>query len=301
MIFDVSGNRKNSAYRMNGLQVNQAFDINGNVVFNSEDSKPDYTSYSYIQKWGSKGIGSTQGFAILDDMVFWVSKSGDSSIPANCYVWNLSDGSQALDRNPITIYSGHGNSLSFDFPKLYAATAYMPSKAYVNTMTDDYTATLTKTLMLDSDGSRNCDVCIDEEDKDILWSLAHTAGSSDTSAPFYISKWNLNNLTDNGDGTYTPELLQTVETPQPSNSFYIQGCYFHDNLLWYASGYSGSSRAYVYAVDPNTGEVMYTIDLETTSEPEGVAFYPDEESAGGYAMYVGFQNMVLRKYTFNAL
>lgn len=292
-IYSVDGDVLSNAYDVNGNQLLNAYDIDGNLVYSS-GSGVDYTSYSYVQKWASKGISSTQGFAIHDDKVFWVSKSGNSSIPANCYVWNLSDGSQALNSQPITIQSGHGNNLSFDYPILYATTAYNPPYVYVNRLTSDYVATLEKTLYM-NDGSDNCDACVDEQDKTVLWTIGHTDRNV-----YLVSKWNLNNLTDNGDGTYTPELLQTVETPL-TQSFYFQGCTSHDGLLWYANGYAGSSIAYVFAINPNTGAIVYTINCETTEEPEGVEFYPDPDAIGGYAMYVGFQGMMLRKYTFGAL
>jgi len=47
--------------------------------------------------------------------------------------------------------------------------------------------------------------------------------------------------------------------------------------------------------------VLYSIDLETNTEPEGLAWLRDTEVIGGYALYVGFQGMMLRKYTFEAL
>lgn len=297
-IYDINGTALSAAYNASGSALSDAYDVDGNNVFST--SSPDYSSYSYTQTWSSKSVSNTQGFAIYNDMVFWVSKSGNSSTDASCYVWNLSDGSQALDSAYITIYSGHGNSLSFAFPLLYCSTAYQPSNCYVNTIADDYlTASLTQTLVFD-DTSVSCDVCIDETDSTVLWTLGHTGTT--TSDPFVISKWDLDDLTDNGDDTYTPALLQSVETAQPDNSIYFQGCSFHDGILWYANGYSGSSTdAYVFGVDPDSGEVLYTIDCETTAEPEGVTWVADAEAVGGYAMYVGFQGMALRKYTFGAL
>lgn len=303
-VYDINGNALSSVYDINGNALHYVYDIEGNEIFSGTTGVVDYSNYSFSQKWASKGIGSTQGFAIHDDKVFWVSKSGNDSIPANCYVWNLSDGSQALSSNPITIQSGHGNSISIAFPKLYASTAYAPPVVYVNNLTNAYVATLDKTLAI-NDGCVSLDTCIDETDSNILWTHGHGSNATSPNENF-ISKWDLTDLTDNGDGTYTPKLIQSVKTPKPTtflpnSEFYLQGCCFHDGMLWYANGYSGTaSQAYVVAVDPNSGEVMHIIDCETTAEPEGVQFYPDSEAVGGYAMYVGFQGMLLRKYTFGA-
>lgn len=296
-IYNISGDSIQLVYNFYGSVANELFNIHGDKVYTTD---VDYSNYSFVQKWASKGISSTQGFDIYDGKVFWVSKSGNSSIPANCYVWNLSDGSQALDTPYISIYSGHGNNLSFDFPKLYASTAYPPSSAYVNTLTSSFVASLEKTLVF-NDGSTDCDVCVDELNKNILWTLGHTAGSSDTSAPFYISKWDLTNLTDNGDGTFTPLLLNTTQTPQPTSSYFFQGCKIHNGILWFASGYGGgATNAYVFAVDPMNGNRLYTIDCNTTEEPEGISWVADETSLGGFALYVGFAGMMLRKYIFSS-
>lgn len=301
-IYKIDATELQAAYKADGDGVNSAYDVSGNEVFGGGGGGGiDYSSYSYTQKWASKGISSTQGFDIYDGKVFWVSKSGNSSIPANCYVWNLSDGSQALDSAYVTVYSGHGNNIAFAYPLMYASSAYQPSVVYVNTVSADFTFTKSMTLSI-NDGSTNCDVCVDESNTSIIWTLGHTAGSSDTSAPYLVSKWDMTDLTDNGDGTFTPKRLQTVQVAQPANSFYFQGCRFHDGIMWFANGYSGSSTvAYVFGVNPNTGEYLYTINCGTTAEPEGLCFYPDATAPGGIALYVGFQGMALRKFTFSLL
>lgn len=294
MIYDKDGNALSSAYDIDGIGLSAAYDLDGQIVF----SGVDYTNYSYTQKWSSKGISNAQGLDIYNDLVFWVAKSGDDTIPSNCYVWNLSDGTQALDSAYVTVYSGHGNNLSFsnDGSKLIATPAYQPSRVFINSVGQNYVMSLSQTLVLD-DGSTNCDACYDPIDNTIMWSLGHTAGSSDLSAPYKVSKWDLTDLTDNGDGTYTPALLQTVTVAQPSSSFYFQGCRVHDGILWFPNG-NGTGRSYIYGVNPNTGEYLYTIDLETNTEPEGLTWYPDAQAVGGYALYVGFQGMMMRKYTF---
>lgn len=297
-IYDINASPLNAVYDKFATDVNVCYDIFGNEVYRKSQGQVDYSNYSYSTKWSSKGITPAQGFDIHDGKVFWVKKSGNTPINADCYVWNLSDGSQALDTAYITIYSGHGNNLDFsDFPKVYTSSAYT-SNVCVNTMTDSFVATLDKKLYL-NDGNTDCDACLDELENTILWSLGHTANSSDPSAPFIISKWDLTQLTDNGDGTYTPLKLQSVNTPQPANYFF-QGCKFHDGLLWYANG-NGGVPSYIRAINPNTGEQEYLIDLNTTTEVEGVAWMEESGVAGGYAMYVGFAGMALRRYTFAEL
>lgn len=299
MIYNINGNTLNTVLNIYADNLSTAYDVQGNVVYTETQPSVDYTNYSYVRKWASKGITPAQGFDIYDGKVFWVQKNGNDSASANVYIFNLSDGSQSLQSAYVTADVWHGNNLAIVYPLLYATSAYHPSEVYVNTFASDWSATLTYTLIIEDD-SWNCDACIDPNDDTILWTLAHTAGSSDLSAPFYISKWDLTDLTDNGDGTYTPALLQTVVTAQPSTSFYFQGCRMHDGILWYASG-NGTGSAYIYGVNPNTGTLLYTIDLETTTEPEGLVWVEDVNAVGGYALYVGFQGMMLRKYTFGAI
>lgn len=296
-IFNLNGDAIATVYELDGDVASSIYDINGTLIDGS-DPEVDYSHYSYTQKWASKGISNTQGFDIYDGKVFWISKSGNASVDANCYVWNLSDGSQALSTLYVTAYTGHGNNLCFDYPLLYATSAYTPH-VYVNSVSSDYTTfTLLRTLYL-NDGSIDVDVCIDETDSTILWSIGHTANSSDTTAPYNISKWDLTQLTDNGDGTFTPRRISTIQIPQPANSFYYQGCKFHDGILWYVNGYSGSSSyAYVFGVDPSIGETLYSINCETTAEPEGLAWVEESGVKGGYALYVGFAGMALRRYVF---
>lgn len=290
--YDISGEPAVVMYDIHGNVVTKGYNMFGDPV---ASSAADYTTYTFENQWGSKGMLYTQGFAIRDDKVYWVSQRADTEDPITCYVFNLSDGSQALETEYISIYGGHGNNLEFDGDTLYVSSAYTYPRVYVNDMTDDQ-ASLEMVLILD-DGSIDNDVCLDENDKSIMWSIGHSDRVANRNAPFIISKWNLNNLIDNGD-TYSPELLQSVYSSQP-DSPYFQGIKMHDGLLWYSSGYNGDdSQAYIYAIDPDTGARVYTIDCETTTEPEGIEWYPDPYAHGGYALYVGFQRMVLRKYTF---
>lgn len=291
-IYDVDGVGIHEPYDVSEERVSNAYDIDGEVIW---VSGVDYTSYSWTQQFANKGI-AVQGFDIYDNKVFWAAPTGNNRV-ATLYVLQLSDGEQIAQTTAVTY---HGNNLDMShYPEMYAWSAYSPSRVYISDMNDDYTSALIDTLII-NDGSVDCDGCLDPDDNTILWTLGHTAGSSDLSAPYRISKWDLHDMTDNGDGTHTPALLQTVTSSQPASSFFYQGCKMHDGVLWYANG-NGSGRAYVYGVDPDTGEQLYTIDLETSTEPEGLAWYPDDNAYGGYALYVGFRLMGLRKYTFAPL
>lgn len=284
-VYDANGNQLNAVYDAEGNSLDYAYDADGALIF-SKEKHIDYTNYTYTTEWNSKGI-TAQGFDIYASKLYWASVGNNNdSIPAKCYVWNINDGSQAFTDPYITIYGGHCNNLAFAYPYMYASTGYNPATVYVNRVVNDHLFTLDKTLTFPS--LYDIDACIDEYDKSIMWAISHDGIGTE----LVVSKWNLSELTDNGNGTYTPQELHRVNIPRPSGN-YMQGTRMHDGLLWYGCG-NGTQRAYVYAVNPITGESMYTIDLETNTEPECVLWIGDN-------LYVGFQGMMLRKYTFGEL
>lgn len=302
-IYDADGTQLDAFYDSDGSELNYAYDAEGNTIYTKGDQPEpitpsvDYTTYTYSQVWASKSITS-QDFTLYDGKVLWASKSGNASVPADCYIFDLATGDQI---KKTTIYSGHANSISVDFPILYASTGYTPPLVYINELTSDFTATLVKTLYI-NDGCTVLDCCIDETDKTILWTHGKGGSSAETDI---VSKWDLTTLTDNGDDTYTPRLIHSVRTPKPETLFdqetmYFQGCTFHDGMLWYPTWYSGVTGRIV-AVNPSNGNVEYIISTGTTTEVEGVEFYPDAQAEGGYVMYMGFQGMMMRRYSFARL
>lgn len=272
---------------------------------------PDYSKYNYIEKWESKGVGSTQGFDIFDDKVFWVSKSGNGSSDNKMYIFNLSDGSYALggDRPYITAYGGHGNCVTFsneyyeagdNIPLVMMSTAY-ENPVYLNRINNEYQASIVMRYvipLLDGVVNEGFDICYSDIEE-IAYVVSVFGSNSDSSLGTHIciAKFNLADLTDNGDGTYTPSLISSIQSPW---HYWKQGIKYHDGLIWLSSGYT-NLRGYVYGIDPNTGEVKYTIDTQSNIEIEGAVWYPDENAVGGYALYIGFQGMLLRKYTFQEL
>lgn len=304
-IYDYESNQLNSAFDIDGNTLTNAFDVDGDLVFNG--GMPDYSNYSFTQKWASKGISSTQGFDIYDGKIFWVAKSGNASVDNAMYVFNLSDGSNALNTSYMTAYGGHANNVTFSdqfydeedvYPLVLMSTAYSDSPAYLNRISNEYVATLQvqyKFPVVENIINGGFDVCYGETN-DVAYTASVFGSNSDASLGTHIciAKWDMTDLTDNGDGTYTPAFISSVNCDW---HYWKQGIKYHDGLIWLSSGYP-NYRAYVYAIDPSTGQTMYTIDCNTTTEIEGAVFYPDAEAVGGYALYVGFQGMMLRKYTF---
>lgn len=305
-IYNVSGASLGLAYDIDSSELATAYDYEGSVVYSKSPAIPDYDSYSYTQKWASKGISNAQGFDIYDGKVFWVSKSGNSPVDNKMYVFNLSNGSSAVQGEYITAYGGHGNNVTFskeflaqgdNYPLVVMSTAY-DYLVYLNRISNSFVATLEKTYTIPSIPNitnGGLDICYGETD-DVAYTATVFGSNSDPQLGTHIciAKWDMTDLTENQDGSFTPAFISSVNCDW---HYWKQGIKYHDGLIWLASGYPGYN-AYVYAIDPNTGETKHIIDCETTTEIEGAVWYPDAQAVGGYALYVGFSGMMLRKYTF---
>ena len=310
MIYDINGNALASVYDANGNSLATAYDVEGNQAYHRSSGVPDYSDYSYVQKWASKGIGSTQGYDIYDDKVFWVSKSGNDSADNKMYIFNLSDGNAVRDPAYITAYGGHGNNVTFsrqkydpgdNFPMVLMSTAYSNSPAYLNRITNDYTASIVKKYtipMIDQIVNGGFDICYGATD-DIAYVASVFGSNSDAAQGTHIciAQFDMSDLTENEDGTFSPAFIKSVRCDW---HYWKQGIKYHDGLVWLASGYPGYN-ADVYGIDPETGVTKHHINCATTTEIEGAVWYPDAEAVGGYALYVGFQGMMMRKYTFGEL
>ena len=166
-----------------------------------------------------------------------------------------------------------------------------PAKVYINRVTTT-TSTLVKTLSfpLDKTGYYAA-LCLDIENG-IAYMVGYSkqnyltddSGTNKT----VISKWDLTDLTANQDGSYTPAYISSVER---EFIYVMQGQQFHDGMLWISSG-GTNVRGYIYALDPSTGELLYTVDTESTTEIEGLAFISD------YEMVFGLQGGAYKLVTF---
>lgn len=109
--------------------------------------------------------------------------------------------------------------------------------------------------------------------------------------PCIVCAWDMSNLTDNQDNTYTPALLSTFQRPF---IYVMQGQQYHDGYIWIASGYSAGNQ-YIYAMNPINGNIEYTLTMPITTEIEGLSWQSDNDR---YYMIVGFQGGKYYKITF---
>lgn len=294
-IYEINGNPLSIAYEKDGSTLNTAYDIDGDVIFSGG---VDYDNYT-IESLFTISVNNCQGIAINNGVLFQFR--GGGGVSDTLCLFNASTGAD-ITRN-MTIESDHGDSATFstskydesdEFPLIYVTADTTPAKIYIDRVSRS-SASLIKTLVFPSSAGYYGAGAFDFENN-ICYILAYAEsnyltddGGANTTV---ISKWDLTNLTDNGDSTYTPAFISQYDR---AFIYCMQGLEYHDGMIWVASGYSGNSQSYVYAINPSNGQLLHTIDLNTTTEVEGVAFISDTE------MVVGLQGGVYKKVTFAEL
>lgn len=292
MIFSIDGNSVASVYDVGGNLLQNVYDVNGDDI---SAEAVDYTSYTVDKAYKSFNITPSQGFAIKDGYLFQFRATG-TSVYDSCVVKELSSGDT---EGNLTITSGHGDSASFsreyyaesdEFPLLYVTADTNPAKVYVNRVTKT-TASLVKTYSFPLAQAGYYAAHAYDEDNEIMYMVGYTeqnytsddGGNNKT----LVSKWDMSQLTQNQDGSYTPTFISSYQIPF---IYCMQGLQFHDGMIWISSGINNGS--YIYVLDPSDGTTLHTFDLETTTEVEGLDFISNTE------MVVGFQGGIYWKYTF---
>lgn len=296
MIYSKNGASLNSAYGVAGNSRDLAYSKNGEIVFR-KNTDVDYSSYS-ISNFCSVSISQMQGFDIFSGYIFQFRANSSTVSNIMC---TINSQTSSIIQNNILASSDHGDSASFsnehyeqgdDFPLLYVTADTNPAKVYINRVTTT-TSELVKTLSFPLMGTGYyAALCLDSEN-----AVAYMVGYSEQNYQTddggnnktVISKWDLTDLTLNQDGTYTPAFISALERPF---IYVMQGQQFHDGMLWIASGYVGQ-RGYIYALDPATGDLLYTVDTATTTEVEGLSFISP------YEMVFGLQGGTYKKVTFS--
>lgn len=291
MVYDKTGNALTMLYGKDGLAKSTAYGKNGVVVFTSIDySKSTRSAYC------TASVSATQGFDIFNGVIFQFrtpTSSGNVMATINAQT-------QSVINNSIAASSDHGDSATFsneyydssdDYPLLYVTADTNPAKVYINRVTTT-TSQLIKTLSFPLDKAGYYAALALDADNGIAYMVGYSEQNYQTDGgganKTVISKWDLSELTENQDGSFTPTFLSKIERPF---IYVMQGQQFHDGMIWIASGGS-NYNGYVYAIDPSTGNLLFTVDTTTTIEVEGIAFISDNE------MVVGHQGGAYYKFTF---
>ena len=295
-VYSKNGTQLNAVYGLNGDALQKAYNKAGTEIFSASTPVVDYSSYTK-SNYCAVSLSPTQGFDIHNGVIFQFLANSST---VNNRMATVNASTSSIISNNITASADHGDSASFSdeyfadddtYPLLYVTADTNPAKVYINRVTTT-TSTLVKTLSfpLDKTGYYAA-LCLDIENG-IAYMVGYSkqnyltddSGTNKT----VISKWDLTDLTANQDGSYTPAYISSVER---EFIYVMQGQQFHDGMLWISSG-GTNVRGYIYALDPSTGELLYTVDTESTTEIEGLAFISD------YEMVFGLQGGAYKLVTF---
>ena len=287
-IYNVGGSQTTSAFNVSGNALNYAFNKDGAAVY---QKGYDYDDYSISNMFSLSG-SSFQGFAIHGDVIAQFQADDKVRLVKT-------DGASVASQMSVESY--HGQSAFFmndyyaegdEFPLLMVMGSY--TNAWINRITRTG-STLVKTIYIPAtveNGGYKLGNAYDSSNNH-MFTLGYTEQNYQTddggANKLIIAEWNLNNLTDNGDDTYTPELIATI---QRDFLICIQGSCYYDGMIWASSGL-GTAAAHIYALNPSTAEILHTITL-SNDEIEGCAW------ADGY-LIAGMKptNIAYKKITFS--
>lgn len=289
LINNVNSYFDNTAFNYYGEQLDltipNGFGMSGKV-FAAASVEPDgYTGQ------GCDSYGNTLFQFFADDLVRLYDMDS-SSVIAN-----------------ISGTFGHGNTASFsnefasagdDFPLIYVSDT-AKSKVYVNKITTS-TATLVRTLSFDpSVFGYNPQVVFDKANFN-TYVVCNLDESPYVNYGYKISKVNMSSLTDNGDGTYTPTVIETFTVNITETNVIFQGCKCFNNRIYLASGgYNTAIKSKLLIINTESKSLtgLFTNFTEPmySDEFEDITFIPDNaktkyvilahvRSNGYYKLYI---------------
>ena len=282
MVYHKNGDMLAAIFLKNGAMANGAYDVNGNDIFGERD-------YSRYEQYVITNIGGSvsQGCDIYGETLA---------------VWNGSNTVTLRDISTMNVImtasateSNHGNDITFT-DEFYSRADYYPLLFVNGTFfyrIDGNTLTLVRKIVLPTIDTYNL-----HYGNEIVGHFMYAMGYKNNYTysagnDIKIAIFDMSNLTDNGDGTFTPALVSSVNRDWLEC---IQGSSYHDGLLWIACGIGGNP-GHIYALEPSTGEIMVDINLTATGELEGLAWAYN--ATDGWYMVVGQRNIGFRKVTFS--
>lgn len=264
MIYDINGNVLDSAYSVSEM-VDNAYDINGSVVFQR-------TGY-IVETLFRYPISASQGFAIYNGTIAQVRESVSL---------NIIDIETQTKVKDVSMDMGHGNSCQFsdefydpadEFPLFYIRNDGVWVYRIVGT-----SSTLVKKYSFPSDqlGTLNesyvAGFGVDSANR-LLYTASYTQGNYISKTGLLrVCKWDMDDIIDNGDGTYTMRLIEYNDLTWFDKYEAVQGCCYKDGCFYISTGYDFTQQ-YVVFVDASSLSIISDILIDSTAEVEGCAWY----------------------------
>ena len=159
---------------------------------------------------------------------------------------------------------------------------------------DIWSASIVKTLVISDTEGYYLAPSIDSVNN-IMYCYGYKIGAiSPTGNAMRLLKCDLSSLTDNGDGTYTPAILNRIETPYMG---VMQGRKYYDGRLYVGFAETGTPHnCRLASIDVDTGQTMADIDLSvvTKLENEGVCYQINNNDITWY--YSDYHNLFSLKF-----
>ena len=287
-IYNVSGDEINTTYKQDGIMATDVYDVNGNLISGIVPLPLDYSSYTTTDLFTYVANGFN-GLDVHDEVI--------AQIMANdkLYLFGI-DGTTIAEAMEIT--ANHGDSASFtkkyykstdEFPLFIVTSDTNPAKVYLNRITRNSTM-LIMTYSFPLDKAGYYAAAAYDEKNHTMYMVGYLQQNYQTddggNNKTVVSKWDMSQLTKNGDGTYTPVFITRYFR---DFIFVMQGQQFFDGYIWIASGHNNGGAQYIYAMNPSDGVIEHTITLDDRIEIEGLAWVYDSTD-NKYWMLIGQQN-----------
>ena len=233
----------------------------------------------------SSGTKTLNGMAIYNGVIFQAYSDGSVTLI------DAKTGAQIITH---ALNAGHGASLSFanefptgnnEFPYLYVES-YIEPKIFVYSVTRE-TFALEKIYYFPNTTSGYYQEGAVNKYDNTVWVVGHKVNSFTLGEKFVWTHWDLSTSTDNGDGTFTPTLIDTFETPF---ILYMQGIQILNNQIFIFSGADSAIYPTVIYV-MKIGSKEYTTIMDDfpsavkSAEIEGLDFVLDEENRKYYMIF----------------
>lgn len=271
-----------SAITVTGIPTEYSYSYDGNGLNLRTNGYNVSLLWTNATAW-SDGINrSSQGIAVHNGVMFVGFASGTAR-KQKMRAFNAKTGELY---GSFDIEGGHLGSLAFsdeyydpsdDFPLLYSDDDVYPCQISVNRVTRT-SAELVRTLVLDREhGGYYSKIALDNTSHR-LWSIGQKTNDITQAGEMMVNAWDLDDLVDNGDGTYTPTLLPefafSIYDVFNQTATWLNGCIYY--LL---SSYTETRHTGILVINPYQKRVI--ADLEEwdstikNSEMEGIAFIPN--------------------------
>ena len=292
MLYNISGTAVSVAYDVENTEIMTVYDINGLPIPIANYNNPTYTPLFTVT------VNNTQGFDIHNGVMFQFRAGGSVSDVFTSI--DMATGS--IIASDVTAVSGHGDSATFsteyyaendEYPLLYVSADTTPY-IYVDRVTAS-SSTLVQTIYLPYTVAGYHACATFNWHRNIMYTVGTVEDNyltdDDGKNPCIVCEWDLSSMTGNGDGSYTPTLIRTYQRPF---IYVMQGQQYFGGYIWICSGYSTGSQ-YIYAMNPNTGTIEYTLTMPITTEIEGLSW---QMKNGTPSIIVGFQGGVYYEISF---